>query len=598
MKIAVEGCAHGELERIYNTISLIEKRENFKVDLLICCGDFQSTRNEEDLACMACPPKYRDMCTFYKYYSGEKEAPVLTLFIGGNHEASSFLQELAYGGWVAPNIFYLGYAGVVNFGGIRIGGISGIQKGVDYLKGHFEKAPYTEQTKRSCYHIRNLEIFRLKQLSGKIDVMCSHDWPQGVYHFGNSEQLARHKPYFKQEMEENKLGSSVCEEVLKQLKPSYWFSAHLHTKFSAIVPHPEGSCTKFLALDKCLPRRRFLQLLDIEPSTSGPLELKYDQEWLTILFLTNHLLSIKSTYNYLPGPNNDSERYNFTPTQQELNLISNKFSNDFTIPHNFTPTAPAYNPNQPSSNRNKQAHSKINPITRAFCETLCVDDPLALLLAQSPQTPSKLNDSYGSFQSTTPSALSTPSSQPLSALSSARKFKLSLPSPKNISDCSTLDDTVAVSDDSCILLDDSNSEKGLSLEEETKLMSSVKKFTPYRSKLLSSEPKFESPLASELPRPLFPSPLSNSPLSALDETFPPSKPLFDSPLDDSYITSSKISPEISSSLENETSLQKNSDSLEKVSSDEPVLIESENLKPVVKKFKRRNQSIYQSQDDE
>lgn len=66
MKIAVEGCAHGELERIYNTISLIEKRENFKVDLLICCGDFQSTRNEEDLACMACPPKYRDMCTFYK----------------------------------------------------------------------------------------------------------------------------------------------------------------------------------------------------------------------------------------------------------------------------------------------------------------------------------------------------------------------------------------------------------------------------------------------------------------------------------------------------------------------------------------------------
>lgn len=169
-----------------------------------------------------------------------------------------------------------------------------------------------------------------------------------------------------------------------------------------------------------------------------------------------------------------------------------------------------------------------------------------------------------------------------------------------MSDCSrsTLDDTVAVSDDSCILLDDSNSEKGLSLEEETKLMSSVKKFTPYRSKLLSSEPKFESPLASELPRPLFPSPLSTSPLSALDETFPPSKPLFDSPLDDSYITSSKISPEISSSLENETSLQKNSDSLEKVSSDEPVLIESENLKPVVKKFKRRNQSIYQSQDDE
>jgi len=44
----------------------------------------------------------------YRYYSGEKKAPVLTIFIGGNHEASNYLQELPYGGWVAPNIYYLG----------------------------------------------------------------------------------------------------------------------------------------------------------------------------------------------------------------------------------------------------------------------------------------------------------------------------------------------------------------------------------------------------------------------------------------------------------------------------------------------------------
>jgi len=43
-----------------------------------------------------------------RYYSGEKTAPVLTIFIGGNHEASNYLQELPYGGWVAPNIYYLG----------------------------------------------------------------------------------------------------------------------------------------------------------------------------------------------------------------------------------------------------------------------------------------------------------------------------------------------------------------------------------------------------------------------------------------------------------------------------------------------------------
>ena len=39
-----------------------------------------------------------------------------SIFIGGNHEASNVLQELYYGGFVAPNIFFLGFGGVVTFG--------------------------------------------------------------------------------------------------------------------------------------------------------------------------------------------------------------------------------------------------------------------------------------------------------------------------------------------------------------------------------------------------------------------------------------------------------------------------------------------------
>lgn len=73
----------------------------------------------------------------YRYYSGESRAPVLTLFIGGNHEASNYLQELPYGGWVAPNIYYLGRAGVVKFGDLRIGGKGLIQfLRLLYVKAH------------------------------------------------------------------------------------------------------------------------------------------------------------------------------------------------------------------------------------------------------------------------------------------------------------------------------------------------------------------------------------------------------------------------------------------------------------------------------
>jgi lariat debranching enzyme len=40
----------------------------------------QAVRNADDLQTMAVPDKYREIMTFYKYYSGEKVAPYPTIF--------------------------------------------------------------------------------------------------------------------------------------------------------------------------------------------------------------------------------------------------------------------------------------------------------------------------------------------------------------------------------------------------------------------------------------------------------------------------------------------------------------------------------------
>ena len=337
--IAIEGCCHGELDGIYDRLARHEQTTGRAIDLLLCCGDFQSVRNTADFHSMAVPPKYRALGSFYRYYSGQQRAPILTVFIGGNHEASQPLQELYYGGWVAPNIYYLGAAGVVCYKGIRIGGISGIFKAHDYNKGRFEQPPLDNSALRSVYHVREVDVYRLKcfaenakhlrpESSPVANIMLSHDWPRGIEQYGNTEGLLKKKPFFRDEVQQNCLGSPPNEELLLAIQPPWWFSAHLHVKFKATMKHktekntvveennlllkpsqvikssPPSSTllpaasnpstdddslqqttefiamtstdpcsgadltdmmTQFLSLDKCLPRRHFLSIVHVEP---------------------------------------------------------------------------------------------------------------------------------------------------------------------------------------------------------------------------------------------------------------------------------------------------------------------------------------------
>src|SRR4051812_22872000 len=102
------------------------------------------------------PAKYRELGDFHEYYSGVRIAPYLTIFVGGNHEASNYLWELYYGGWVAQNIFYMGAANVIRVGPLRIAGMSGIWKGYDYKKPHHERLPYNSDDVKTIYHVREI----------------------------------------------------------------------------------------------------------------------------------------------------------------------------------------------------------------------------------------------------------------------------------------------------------------------------------------------------------------------------------------------------------------------------------------------------------
>ncbi|EED13135.1 RNA lariat debranching enzyme, putative [Talaromyces stipitatus ATCC 10500] len=238
VRIALEGCGHGKLHDIYAKVTEGAKAKGWDgVDLVIIGGDFQSVRNANDLNGMSVPIKYREIGDFHEYYSGKATAPYLTIFVGGNHEASNYLFELYYGGWVAPNIYYMGASNVLRFGPLRIAGLSGIWKGYDYNRPHFERLPYNEDDVKSIYHVRELDVRKLMQIRTQVDVGLSHDWPRGVELNGNYHHLFRIKPFFREDSNAGTLGSTAAKHVLDRLRPPHWFSAHLHVRYNALISH-------------------------------------------------------------------------------------------------------------------------------------------------------------------------------------------------------------------------------------------------------------------------------------------------------------------------------------------------------------------------
>jgi lariat debranching enzyme len=454
--------------------------------LLIIGGDFEAVRNAADLSVMSVPAKYRELGDFPAYYNGEKKAPYLTIFIAGNHEASSYLWELYYGGWVAPNIYYLGAANVLRFGPLRIAGMSGIWKGFDYRKPHHERLPFSQDDIKTFYHVREIDIRKLLLLREQVDVGLSHDWPRAIEKHGNATALWSMKPDFRQESIDGTLGNPAAEYVMDRLRPAYWFSAHMHCKFAAIktyeppttepaqaetsvseavsvIPEPsqpagnpdeinlddEGddddppagnqneadapvpptqqppasgvadelraqlpasfappaqrgpklnpgqpvppsianTTTRFLALDKCLPGRKFIQLSTLQPVDPSHLTLyppspttpamryalHYDPEWLAITRVFSQYLTIGDPS---AGVSPDLGEENYTSLiDTERAWIEEHVvrAGKLAVPENFEITAPPHHDGLPESVAD-QPDEYTNPQTAAFCELVGVQN--------------------------------------------------------------------------------------------------------------------------------------------------------------------------------------------------------------------------------
>jgi len=324
LNIIATGCIHGSMDKMYKEIQDYEKQKNKKIDLVLCTGDFESMRNEKDLQFLCCPEKYREMGNFQDYYNSKKKAPYLTIFIGGNHEASNYLEENYYGGYVAENIYYLGRAGVINVKGLRIAGTSGIFNEFDYFKGHFEKEENDiKWDKKSIFHLREFEIAKMSHMKNKIDIYMTHDWPTNIINEKDYNYIFQLYPQNKESILKGTLGSFPGEFILKYLKPHYFVCGHMHFYYRNKINE-----TEIYAFDKCLKKRHYFDLIEVKQSIDIDKEnndIYIDPEWMAVTNAFN---------NYIPNENISYSFINLFEENskliyQQLVLNKMKFKNKY-----------------------------------------------------------------------------------------------------------------------------------------------------------------------------------------------------------------------------------------------------------------------------
>ena len=50
---------------------------------------------------------------------------------------------------------------------------------------------------KTAYHVREFDVFKLKQIPEPVDVFLSHDWPRGIEKFGDVQDLLRKKKFLR-----------------------------------------------------------------------------------------------------------------------------------------------------------------------------------------------------------------------------------------------------------------------------------------------------------------------------------------------------------------------------------------------------------------
>ncbi len=196
-RIAIVGDVHGHWNLVYDKLG----KDN--IELILQLGDtgiFSSLDTAKRIN-----RHHETPLDFFPYLYVDKQIPIQTLFIRGNHEDFDFLDQ--YKGEI-PNLEYLAQGSVISIDCIRFGVLGG-----NYSPKYFTSTKLPSSRRK---HFTIHEINSLKEQD--FDILLSHEGPY------SNDQVN---------------GIPVITELVQEKQPVYNFHGHLHFYYKTIIGNTE-----------------------------------------------------------------------------------------------------------------------------------------------------------------------------------------------------------------------------------------------------------------------------------------------------------------------------------------------------------------------
>ena len=232
MYIAALGDVHGHWRE---AVSLVEAAcavagvTPADLTAILQVGDAEALRDEAEIDQVPGPSKYRKLGDFVDVISGRVVMPAPLYFIAGNHEPFAALDADGglverHGEW-GPNVTYLGRAGLVTIGGLRVGFLSGIWGESTYQRAQDSHLKFREGKHASHYLPSDLAIVR-EAIGDGVDVLLAHDWPTGV----TCDSIPEPR------------GDDNVRALIDDYKPILSIHGHMHRPASAVCGNTTIEC--------------------------------------------------------------------------------------------------------------------------------------------------------------------------------------------------------------------------------------------------------------------------------------------------------------------------------------------------------------------